>query len=155
MPAHDTWRAGDQVVPDFLTLKVAIYFILPAVVLYVVAYVGAELLNFTAQMVVEDDVSHDTAVRMMAMVIGTAAGVAALVYWITQVRWATLAAGTVASFFVGAFVFSQVFKDSSSSDQGGSVKPIGWARGSLISAILTLVGLALTWLLLRATGRAP
>jgi hypothetical protein len=124
-------------------------------VLFASANIFGGVFTFTAQVIVERNLSHDKAVRMMAIVIAATAAVAAFVQWTTQVFWVTIAAGSTASFFVGAFIYSRAIEDYFPLDRGGPVAPIGTARGSLISAIVTLGGLALVALVLWTAGRAP
>lgn len=127
---------------DFLTLKLAIYFILPAAVIYVLASLCAPALTLAAQTVVERDVSQDTAAGLMAYSVVASVGLAALVYWLTLAPWASLTSGVAAFFVVGAFVFSSI-KDFSRNGRK-SVAPIGLRKGFLLSAIVTFGLLILT-----------
>lgn len=151
--ARDTLREGESAVHDFMTLKYAIYFIMPAVVLYVIASVCAPVLTLTAQMVIRREVSQDAAACMMAIVIAASAGVAAMVHWIAQVLWVTLAAGSAVFFLVGAFLYSWGIKEFTQRGRE-TIAPIGLPKGSLISAIITLGALALILFVLWASGSA-
>ena len=88
-----------------MTLKYAIYFILPPIVLYILALLCAPVLTLAAEIVVERDLSHDTAVGMMAWVIATSTAVSVMVHWITRSPWVTLATGTAAFLLVGTLVY--------------------------------------------------
>ena len=115
---NSSFSAEDKlVVPDFMTLKYAIYFIVPAVGLYVAAFVFGGVFVLVAQFFVQRDISHDEAGRMMAVVIAAAAGAAAFVQWTTESLWASVAAGSAASYVAGALLFSWTIKDFASGDQ--------------------------------------
>ncbi|MBN1591031.1 MAG: hypothetical protein JW888_16075 [Pirellulales bacterium] len=139
---------------DVLSLEYAIYFIGPPLVLYAAAHIFGSVLTFVAQFFVEREVSHDEATYMMTFVIAATAAAAALVQWTTGILWAAVAAGSTASYVVGAFLFSRSIEDYTPSDRKEPIAPIGPNKGSLISAVITSIGLILTLLAVWAAGRA-
>jgi len=139
-------------VNDVFSLQLAIYFILPPVALYVSAYLCAGVLILFAQLVVEREVSHDRAMHAMAFVIAATTGVAAFVYWTTQILWVTIAAGSSSFFFVGAVIYSRFIEDFSPGGERGATAPIGLSRGTQISAMISLCAVAFTLFVLWGAG---
>jgi len=130
---------------DSMTLKLAIYFILPAAIIYVLVSLSAPVLTFAAQTFVKRDVSHDTASSLMAYSILPSVGLATFVYWLTGNPWATLTTAFSASFLIGAVAFGNGIKDFSRTGTK-NVAPIGFQKGLLLSFIVTLGMLVLALL---------
>ena len=129
---------------DFMTLKLAVYFILPAAVVYVLASICAPILAFATQTLTGKSVSQDNSASLMAYSMLPSIGLGTLVYWLTGARWASLTIGIVVFFLVGTFIFGNGIKVFSRS--GTKVlAPIGFKTGTLLSVIVTstMLGFAL------------
>ena len=151
----DPQREAAPPVFDFMTLKLAIYFVAPVVVLYISAYLCAGLFTPIAQIFVDRDISHDTAMDTMGFVITATTGVAVLAYLTTHVLWVTIVAASTSFFFVGAIKYSRIHKDGSTRRSKEANAQIGLAKGFLISAVFSSVMLAIALAVIFSAGIAP
>ncbi|MDB4759739.1 hypothetical protein OAG34_00850 [bacterium] len=152
--ASDPCCEEERTLLDVFSLKLAIYFVAPIVVLYVSAYIFAGVFTLIARIIIDRDVSHGTALDAMAFVIATTAAVIGLAYYTTQVLWVAIAAGSASFFFVGAIRYSRLFNDSSKHGRKGASTAVGLWKGFLISAILSSVLLGITILVVLTVGIA-
>lgn len=119
------------------TLKFAIYFIAPAVAVYLVAILAAPALSLAAQIVIGREVMRDAAASMMAVVIVAGAGAAFFVNWVTGTPWVAVVVGATVVFLSGTVLYAKRLKAFAPKGRE-RLAPIGLQKAALISAIVTL-----------------
>lgn len=128
---------------NIFSLELAIYFILPPLVIFAAAYITAGIFMLVAQPMIGRYLLHDKAVTSMAILITLTTGIAFFVHWTTQNRSYTITAATVSLFLIGAITYARLIEDYSPCNIKRRVGPIGLAKGIRISAVFTLLTLVI------------
>jgi len=135
---------------NVFSLELAIYFILPPLVLFTASYASADIFNLVAQLMVERDIKRDTGVTAMAILIAATTTVTLMTYWMTQQASAAIIAAPIAFFGTGGFTCARLVLDYSQNGKKHRFGPIGLGKGFKISALLsscTIIPLAIvTWI---------
>ncbi len=133
---------------DVFSLELAIYFVLPPLMLFAAAHLLAVSFALVAQLVLGRDIAHDEAVTAMAILIAATASVATLAYWTIQVVSVATVLATGAYFFVGAITYSRIIEDDCRRNRRRRVVPIGLPKGLILSSVFTLCTVAIGLLVL-------
>ena len=138
---------------DVFSLELAIYFVLPPLVLFMAAYVSADIFVLVAKAIVEREIKRDTAVTAMAILIAATTSAALLAYWTSQQISTAIMVAPAAFFAVGWITCARLVLDYGSNDPKNRFGPIGLLKGFILSALLsacTIVPLAaLAWFTVR------
>ena len=126
------------------SLKLAIYFVGPLILLYAVTYLTGTVLTLLSKMIVERELSLDSAMQSMAIVICTTTFVASIAYWTIGALWVTVAFAVASFFFTGGLVYSHAVEEYTLFNRKSRTKPIGIRRGFLMSGIYSIAFLVLT-----------
>ena len=136
---------------DVMTMKYAIYFLVPPIVLYVVALLCAAGLTLATESIVDRDLSRESAVGMMVWVASATIGVSVMSHWITRSPLISVVNGTAVFFLVGAIIYSRCIKEFREHGRE-RVASIGLRKGLVISTIVTAFVLPVTLLVLWVCG---
>ncbi|TWT74949.1 hypothetical protein [Allorhodopirellula solitaria] len=130
---------------DVFSLKLAIYFVGPLIFLYAVTFLTGAALTLISTMIVDRELSMNSAMRSMAIVICATNTVASIAHWTIGSPWATYAFAVTSFFFTGGLVYSHAVEEYTLFNQKLKTKPIGIPKGFLMSGIYSalLVGFTL------------
>ncbi|WP_144059193.1 hypothetical protein [Rhodopirellula sp. SWK7] len=136
------------------SLKLAIYFVGPLILLYAVTYLTGTLLTLLSKMIVDRELSLDSAMQSMAIVICATTLVASIAHWTTGALWATIALAVASFFFTGGLVYSHAVEEYTLFNRKSRTKSIGIPKGFLLSALYSIILLSLTLFALWIVGAA-
>ena len=123
--------------PDVFSLELAIYFVLPPLLLFGAAFFSADIFVLIAQTVVERDIKRDTGVTAMAILIGATMSGSLIVYWVTQRLSVAIVSAPAISFAVGGIACGRLLQDHCYACTKQRFGPIGFRRGFVVSALLS------------------
>ena len=127
---------------DVFSLELAIYFVLPPLLIFVAAYMSADIFVMVAGITVEREIKRDTGVTAMAILIIATAIAAFFTYWTTQRSASAFLAGFAAYFIAGGFTYARLVNDYSERGTKHRFTPIGLKRGFVLSALLSVCTVA-------------
>ena len=126
-------------VMDVFSLELAIYFVLPPLLLFVAAYSSADIFVLVAKVLVKRDIRRDTGVTWMSILILATATVVFMTYWLMQRSSSAIIAGVASYFVVGGFSYARLVQEFGEHGTKHRFAPIGFKKGFLLSAILSAV----------------
>lgn len=127
---------------DVFSLELAIYFVLPPILLFITAYLSADLFVLVAKSTVQRDIKRDTGVTGMSILVFATAMVVFMTYWIMQRPVPAIVAGVTTNFFVGGVSYARLVQDFGDHDTKHRFAPIGFRKGFLLSTVLSAVSAA-------------
>ncbi len=116
---------------DWLSLELAIYFIIPVILIAIVGFVGGVFLCVAARVTSRIEVPLQVAMTTMAVVFAGGAGIYLLLYWLVTDRWIAIIAGSAVAYGICVAVCSRAIKLPDK-------KPIGLYKSTAISSVLAL-----------------
>ncbi|KAA1257526.1 hypothetical protein LF1_00130 [Rubripirellula obstinata] len=123
---------------DVSSLELAIYFVLPPLLLGIASYATADFFVIVAGLTVKREVKRDTGVTAMTILIIATSTVAFLTYWTTKQPATTIVSATVAYFVAGGLSYAWLVHDYCDRGTKHRFTPIGIKRGFSLSALLSL-----------------
>ncbi|QDV61083.1 hypothetical protein [Crateriforma conspicua] len=139
---------------DVFSLKLAIYFVGPLLLLYAATYLTGAVLTLVSSMVVDRELSLDSAMQSMVIVICATTFVASIAHWSIGSPRMTLAFAVTSFFFAGGLVYSYAVEDYTQFNEKRKTKPIGISKGFLVSGIYSILFAALTMFAIWVAGVA-
>ena len=124
---------------NVFSLELAIYFVLPPLLLFVAAYSTADVFVLVAKSLVKRDIRRDTGVTGMSILILTTVTVVLMTYWIMQRTMPAIIAGVTSYFIAGGFCYARFVQEFGEHGTKHRFAPIGIKKGFLLSAILSAV----------------
>ncbi|WP_442511782.1 hypothetical protein SH528x_003525 [Novipirellula sp. SH528] len=140
-------------VSDLLSLKLAIYFVAPALVVGVSAYVVGAVVASLAEFLFDQDVSQDYAIAMTAapLAAGTIAG--SVGFYLFANIWMPFALGIVAFTAIGMITFTALLANHSPRNDAELPTAAELLRGFKLTMILTVSLVVIALLIMRAAAR--
>ena len=147
--------AGTPNFSSVFSLELAIYFILPAAIFGACVYVGAVVLVSLAELSIQREVSHETAMSSIACVIGSTGLGVGLAYSFTQFPAILIAFSFTVYFLTGCIFYSRISRQPSRCRYNMPANEVGLVNGARVSAILTcMLSLAALLLFLVVRGHS-
>ncbi|QDT07551.1 hypothetical protein K227x_59790 [Rubripirellula lacrimiformis] len=140
-------------ITDLFSLKLAIYFIVPPLMICVVAYGGGHFLAAIAEVLFQHEVRHDKAVLASAV-----PAIASLTVGVASYTWFSgflIAAifGTAAYFVVGTIAYTCLLADYTFPNDPDQLSETEVRQGSQISGIMSILLFAVLLLVGYATSQ--
>lgn len=122
---------------DVFSLELAIYFILPPLLLFILAHATADIFEFVAQTQIERDLKRDTCVTVMAILIATTIAATWMAYWISGRLSTSIIVALTTFFFAAGLSCSHLVMDDDPKGRRHRFGPIGLRKAFVLSTMLT------------------
>lgn len=123
---------------DIYSIGFAIYFIAPPFLLWLIAYLSADIFVLIGESRADREINRDTGVTAMGVLLGIATIAAVFTHWFSQSLEAAAFVSSVTFFLAGVVAYARVIDAVPRGSPGPQTDSVPLERALLLSAILSV-----------------